>query len=216
MQKDHELQKAVLEQLDFDPSVASSHIGVAVNSGIVTLSGHVPSFSDKVHAETNAGLVKGVKAIVDNLVVELPGHCETADEIVARRAYERLSTNRHVPADRVHVSVEKGTVTLRGDVDWEFQRAAAIYDLQQLNCVRGIRNEVTIKPPVDAAQIDTRIHDALARLGLNTGGNIHVKAKGSDVSLSGFVTSWEERRLAERAAWSLPGVSHVKNEITVN
>ena len=216
MSKDHELQQAILEQLDFDPAVNSSHIGVSVNGGIVTLSGHVPSFSEKVRAETNAGLVKGVKAVVDDLVVELPGHCDTADEVVARKAYERLSTNRHVPIDRVHLSVSEGVVTLRGDVDWEFQRAAAIYDLQQLNCIRGIRNEVMIKPPIDAAEIDTRIHDALTRIGLNSGGNIRVKAKGSDVSLSGFVTSWEERRLAERAAWSLPGVSHVRNEITVN
>lgn len=215
MRKEHELQRAVLEQLDFDPAVNSSHIGVAVRDGVVTLSGHVPSYGDKARAEVAAGLVKGVKAVVDELTVELPGHCETPDEIVARRAYERLATNRHVPVDRIHLSVHEGTVTMRGDVDWEFQRAAAVADLQQLNCIKGVRNEVTIKPPIDAVVVSDTIRDALARLGLNSGDNIEVLAKGSDIALTGRVTSWQERRLAESVAWSLPGVSHVNNRITV-
>jgi osmotically-inducible protein OsmY len=216
MRKDHELQKAVLEQLDFDPAINSSHIGVAVHEGVVTLSGHVPSLGEKVRAETTAGLVKDVKAVVDALTVELPGHCDTPDEVVARRAHERLMSNKNVPRDRIHLSVSEGTVTMRGDVDWEFQRAAALYDLQQLNCVRGVRNEVKIKPPVEAALVTERIHDALTRLGLNSSGGIDVRTKGSDIALSGSATSWQEKRLAENVAWSLPGVSHVENHITVS
>lgn len=216
MRKDHELQKAVLEQLDFDPAINASHIGVAVHDGIVTLSGHVPSTSDKSRAETTAGFVAGVKAVVDDLVVELPGHCETPDEQIAARAWERLASNKNVPVERVRISVKDGVVTLRGDVDWEFQRAAALYDLQQLNCVRGVHNEVAIKPPIEAAIVDKRIHEALERLGLNTRGGIEVKTRGSIVALSGAAASWHEKRLAENVAWSLPGVSHVENNITVN
>ena len=216
MRKDHELQKAVLEQLDFDPAINSSHIGVAVRDGVVTLGGHVPSLSDKARAEATAGMVRGVKAVVDEMAVELPGHCDTPDEIVARRAYERLASNSKVPVDRIHLSVEDGVVTVRGDVDWEYQRAAAVYDLEHLNCVRNIRNELTIKPPIEGTIISSRIHEALERLGLNGSNSIKVETQGSDVALSGEVTSWQERRLAENVAWSLPGVSHVANRISVN
>jgi osmotically-inducible protein OsmY len=216
MRKDHELQKAVLEQLDFDPAINSSHVGVAVRDGVVTLNGHVPSLSDKTRAETSAGMVKGVKAVVDEITVELPGHCETPDEVVARRAYERLSSNSKVPIDRVHMSVEDGIVTVRGNVDWEYQRAAALYDLQHLNCVRGIRNQLTIRPAVEGIVVSDRIHAALERLGLNSGSRIKVETNGSDVALFGAVNSWQEKRLAETVAWSLPGVSHVLNSITVN
>jgi osmotically-inducible protein OsmY len=216
MRKDHELQKAVLEQLDFDPAINSSHIGVAVRDGMVTLGGHVPSLSDKARAEASAGTVKGVKAVVDEITVELPGHCDTPDEIVARRAYDRLASNSKVPVDRIHLSVGDGVVTIRGDVDWEYQRAAALYDLQHLGCVRRLRNEVTIKSPVEGAIISERIHEALERLGLNGGSSIAVETLGSDVALSGAVASWQEKRLAENVAWSLPGVSHVVNRITVN
>ena len=216
MRKEHDLQKAVLEQLDFEPSINASHLGVAVRDGVVTLSGHVPSLAEKAKAEAAACLVKGVKAVVDEITVELPGHCETPDEVVARRAYERLATNKNVPIDRIHLSVAEGVVTMRGDVDWQYQRAAAVADLEQLNCVRGVRNQVTIKPPVKVDIVVERIHEALARLGLNSAGAIEVKTQGSDVALSGYATSWQEKRLAENVAWSLPGVSHVENRITVN
>lgn len=215
MRKDHELQKRVLEQLDFDPAIDSSHIGVAAHDGIVTLTGHVPSYRHKVRAAAAAGIVKGVDGVVDALTVELPGHRETPDEIVARRAHERLAHNADVPIERIHLSVADGVVTLRGDVDWEFQRAAAANDLHQLGCVRGVRNEVTIKPPVEAIEASESVRRALTRCGFGSD-TIDVRTVGSEVRLSGAVTSWSERRLAEEAAWSLPGVSQVDNRITVN
>jgi osmotically-inducible protein OsmY len=216
MRTDHELQKKVLEQLDYDPAINASHVGVVAREGIVTLSGHVSSYSEKMKAEAAAGLVRGVKGVVDTLTVELPGHCDTPDETVVRRAYERLAHNSNVPPDRIHISVSEGVVTLRGDVDWEFQRAAAAYDLQHLRCVRGVRNEVTIRPPVEAAVASEGVHRALSRLGFENDDKIDVQARGSEIRLCGQVTSWSERRLAEEAAWSLPGVSHVDNRLTVN
>lgn len=216
MRKDHDLQKRVLEQLDFDPAIDSSHVGVAARDGIVTLTGHVPSYRHKVRAEAAASLVKGVCGVVDELTVELPGHCETPDEIVARRAYERLSNNSDVPPDRIHVSVTDGVVTLRGSVDWDFQRASAVYDLHQLRCVRSVRSEITIRPPVDAEVVSEGIHQALSRMGFENAAGIGVQTSGSEVRLTGQVPSWNERRRAEEAAWSLPGVSHVDNRITVN
>lgn len=215
MRNDHMLQRDVLAQLDFDPSINASHIGVTARNGIVTLSGHVPSLLEKARAEEIAGRVKGVKGVADEIRVELPGRFETPDETVARRAHERLSSNHAVPIDRLHVSVTDGIVTLRGDVDWQYQREAALYDLRHLSCVRDVRCDVTIKPPVEGVEISRRIHDALERLGLNTGDKIVVKIAGSDVTLAGSVNSWHEKGMAESIAWSVPGVSHVNNHISV-
>ena len=215
MRHDHILQRDVLAQLDFDPAINSSHIGVAVRDGIVTLSGHVPSLLEKSRAEGVAGRVHGVKAVVDEIDVELPGRCESPDELVAQRAYERLSSNLSVPVDRLHISVTDGAVTLRGDVDWQYQREAALQDLRHLDCIRSLRSEVVIKPPVEVADVGRRIHDALERLGLKPGDNIVVRISGSDVTLSGTVNSWHEKGMAEHVAWSIPGVSHVNNSISV-
>lgn len=215
MREDHQLQAAVLEQLDFEPSINSSQIGVAVRDGVVTLSGHVPSFFDKTRAEATAGLVTGVKALVDDIRVDLPGHCETPDEVVARRAYERLASNVTVPIERLHISVKDGVVTLRGEVDWQFQRAAALEDLRHLDCVRDLDDEIRISPSVQASEIHDRIEGAMQRLGLASSDNIAVAAEGSTVTLSGTVVSWRERDVAEGIAWSVPGVSAVINQLTV-
>ena len=157
-----------------------------------------------------------MKAIVDDIRVELPGRCETTDETAARRAYDRLASNLTVPLDRIHIAVEDGVVTLRGDVDWQFQREAAVADLRHLDCVRDIRNEIQLRPPVEASAIAERIRGALGRLGLSSASAIEVEATGSDVRLSGFVPSWHERDVAENVAWSVPGVSRVDNRLTVH
>lgn len=216
MRDDHNLQKTVLEHLDCDPSVNSSHIGVAARDGVVTLMGHVPSVGEKRVAVTIAGQVKGVRAVVDEIVVELPGQFETADEIVAERAHGRLTSNKAVPADRVHLSVEQGVVTLRGEVDWPYQRAAAEEDLLHLDCIRELRNEISVKPPVATESVRERIEEALTRIGAISSDSIRVAANGSRVTLSGSANSWHEKMLAENAAWSVAGVSEVTNEINVD
>lgn len=215
MREDHHLQAAVLEQLDFDPAINSSQIGVAVRDGVVTLSGHVPSFIDKARAETTVGLVGGVKAVVDDIRVDLPGHCETPDEVTAKRAHDRLASNVTVPIERIHISVKDGVVTLRGDVDWRYQREAAIEDLRHLDCVRDLRNEVKISPSVAASEIQDRIVGAMHRLGLASADKVAVETAGSQVTLSGTVVSWREKDVAEDIAWSVPGVSHVENRLAV-
>jgi osmotically-inducible protein OsmY len=215
MRQDHDLQRLVLEHLDFDPSLNASHIGVAVRDGIVTLSGHVPSFSEKVRAEVAAGNVRGVRAVVDEIKVELPGHCDSPDELVGQRAFARLASNTTVPLDRLQLSVKDGVVTVRGEVDWQYQRAAAINDLREISCIRDIRNEILIKPPVQAYAVSDRIRGGFERLGLSRTDTIGVVTRGSEVQLSGTVGSWHERGMAESIAWSVPGVSHVDNQLTV-
>lgn len=216
MRDDHNLKNAVLEHLDCDPSVNSSHIGVAARDGVVTVMGRVPSIGEKRAAVTLAGQVKGVRAVVDQIVVELPGRSETADEIVAERAYGRLSSNKAVPTDRVHLSVEQGVVTLRGEVDWPYQRSAAEEDLMHLDCIRELRNEISVRPPVATESVRERIEEALRRIGAISSDSIHVEADGSRVTLSGSTNSWHEKMLAENAAWSVAGVSAVTNEISVD
>ena len=215
MRNDHQLQNAVLEHLDCNPCINSSHIGVVARDGVVTLTGHVPSFGEKRAAEVAAGQVKGAKAIVDQIVVELPGCCQTTDEQLAERAYARLASNVAVPIERIQISVEEGAVTLRGDVEWQYQRQAAVDDLQHLGCVREVRNEIVIKPPVKPEQVREKICEALSRIGPIDAGNVDIKAEGSRVTLFGTVNSWHERGLAESAAWSVPGVTEVVDDLVV-
>lgn len=215
MREDHKLQAAVQLRLDLDPSINSSHIGVSARDGIVTISGHVPSLLERSAAERGVGQVKGVRAVVNELVVELPGISQTSDEHLAERAYARLASNVSVPLERLHLAVKDGTITLHGDVDWHFQLKAAIDDLELLEGVREIRSDAQIRPPVQAEHVHEKIKQALAGIAPLDADRIDVTAVGSEVTLSGEVTSWHEKGLAESTAWCVPGVSQVTNQITV-
>lgn len=215
MRDDHQLQKAVLEHLDCDPAVNSSRIGVAVRDGVVTLSGRVPSLGEERAALVRAGQVRGVKAIIDQISVELPGECQTSDEVVAEEAYKRLSSNAAVPLDQISLTVEDGVVILRGDVHFAHQRSAAEEDLQRLACIRGIRNEIVIRPPISAENVHRRIHDVLARIAPTNRDSIEVAVDGGRVTLSGIVNSWHEKGVVENAVWSVPGVTEIIDEIMV-
>lgn len=215
MRADHDLQAAVLHQLDFDPSINSSHIGVAARDGVVTLTGHVPSVLERTAAERVAGRVRGVKGVVNGVEIELPGSCLTPDEKIAELAYSRLASNMSVPPDRIHLVVRDGCVTLHGDVDWNYQRVAAVDDLEKLGCIKALKNDIEVRPPVKVDQVQRQIHDVLAAICLVDAERIKVATKGTEVTLSGEVTSWHEKELAEGAAWSTPGVSIVRNHIVV-
>jgi osmotically-inducible protein OsmY len=215
MRADHDLQSAVLHQLDFDPSINSSHIGVTARDGLVTLTGRVLSLAERTAAERVAGKVKGVKGVVNAMEVELPGSRLTSDEKIAELAHSRLASNASIPADRIHLVVRDGRVTLHGDVDWNYQRVAAVEDLEKLGCIKALDCDIQIKPPVKAEQVQHRIHDVLAGISLVDAARIMVSAKGTEVTLSGEVTSWHEKGLAESTAWCTPGVSNVRNHIVV-
>lgn len=215
MREDHNLQSAVQARLDLDPAINSSHIGVSASNGIVTISGHVPSLNEWSAVERAAGQVKGVKAVVNAMSVELAGEGRTSDEQIAARAYSRLASNALVPRDRLHIAVQDGIVTLHGDVDWHFQLRAAINDLELLKGVRQIRTDAQIRPPVEATEVHEKVREALARIAPLDAERIAVHCVGSAVTLTGEVTSWHEKGLAESAAWCVPGVAQVTNKITV-
>jgi osmotically-inducible protein OsmY len=215
MREDHKLQAAVLERLDMNPAINASHIGVAARDRIVTLAGHVPSLLERALAERVAGEVKGVKAVINQVVVELPGFSQTADEKLATQAYSRLVSNVSVPNERLHLAVKDGAITLHGDVDWPFQLQAAVQDLERLTGVREVLSDVQIRPPVKPERVQEKIQQAFAQLSPLDAQRITVTVDGSEVVLTGDVTSWHERGLAESSVWCVPGVSKVTNNLSV-
>jgi len=150
---DTKLQKAVLEELAWEPSVTAAHIGVTANAGIVTLSGHVESFAEKHAAEAAARRVKGVEAVAEEIEVRLAFDAKRSDGQIAAAVINRLDWNVAVPRNAVKVQVESGWITLSGQVDWDFQRTAAAHDVRWLLGVVGVSNQITIKTDANVPQV---------------------------------------------------------------
>ena len=215
MSQDSLLQLAVLAELGWDPSVTASHIGVTANAGVVTLTGHVETYAEKFAAETAARRVKGVKAVAEELEVELPFERARGDDDIAAAVLDRLAWDVAIPSDAVSVKVEQGWIVLTGDVNWYYQKEAAEQDVRRLTGVVGVSNHIQVNPAVDAANISTHIVDALHRSWLLDTSDIRVTAEGGVVRLSGTATSLQDREVAFATAWAAPGVVSVENDILV-
>src|ERR1700730_1574147 len=212
---DLELRKAVESELNFEPSINAAEIGVAAKDGIITLSGNVPSYWEKMAAERAAARVSGVKAVVNEVEVHLPGSSERTDEDIARAALNALQWNVLIPSDRITVKVSKGWVTLEGMVDWQFQKTAAEKAVRKLIGVKGVIDLMELKPSVSKGEVKAAIEGALKRLAEIDPNKIKVENENGKVVLSGTVRSWFEREEAERAAWAAPGVRTVEDRIAV-
>jgi osmotically-inducible protein OsmY len=215
MSRDSQLQQAVIAELGWEPSVDSAHIGVSTHDGVVTLNGHVGNFSQKLAAEKAASRVKGVMAVAEEIDVKLPFDIERGDEAIAAAAIERLAWDSSIPRDAVKVRVEKGWVTLSGEVDWHFQKEAAAQNIRVLHGVVGVSNQLGIKPTVNASNVSDEITHALHRSWFYDPNSIKVTARGGEIKLTGNVTTWNARNLAATTAWSAPGATSVENEIRV-
>ncbi|GBD47812.1 transport-associated protein [Methylopila sp. Yamaguchi] len=202
------------EELEFEPSVNAAHIGVAVRDGVVTLTGHVASYAEKIAAEKATQRVRGVKAIAEEIEVRYPYDGKRSDEEIAKRAVNVLDWNTQVPTS-VKVKVERGWVTLSGVADWQYQREAAEFSVRKLDGVVGVTNTIALKDRPKAADVQKKIEDALKRNAALDAAAIHVTVANDKVSLTGRVHSWQERRIAEQAAWSAPGVKSVDDAISV-
>ena len=213
---DSDIQRDVADELRWDPSLQDDDIAVSVRDGVVTLAGYVKSYLDKWRAERVAARVKGVKAIANDLEVRLPSSSTRPDPEIARAAVDALKWNISVPHDRVKVKVENGWVTLEGDVDWYYQREAAERSVRSLTGVKGVSNLITVRARPTPSDVKEKIKDALQRGAQFDADRITVEVEGSTAILRGKVRSYAEFRDAERAARNAPGITEVRNELTVD
>ena len=215
MKSDMQLQRDVLDELNWDPAVNAAQIRVQVKDGLVTLAGRVESFAEKWAAEGAAKRVSGVKALADEIRVEPTRFRDLTDAEIARAAENALKWHAHVPQDRIKVSVEKGWITLEGEVEKQFEREIALQVVLHLAGVRGVSNQIVLKPQVEPTEVKIKIEAAFQRSAIVDARRITVKAEGGKVILTGTVRTWVEYGDAERAAWAAPGVREVKNLLKI-
>ena len=209
---DLELRQNVMDELEFTPGVDAAHIGVVAANGVITLSGHVPTYAQKSRIEQTVRRVKGVHGIAEEIEVRLFGAAEFSDEDIASRALQTIKWNTFVPENAVQVAVQKGWVTLTGKVEWQFQRQEAFDGARRLAGVKGITNRIEVTPHVSATDVKIRIDNALKRTAEVEASRIRVDVlDGGKVKLQGKIHDWAERAAVERAAWSAPGVCEVQD-----
>jgi osmotically-inducible protein OsmY len=213
---DSSLRQDIIDELDFEPSIDAADIGVAVEDGVATLTGHVPTYAQKITVEDVVRRVKGVKGIAQQIEVRPFGTNRTADDEIAKRALSTISWNTAIPDDAVQVKVQEGWVTLTGKVEWQYQKTAAADAVRDLAGVVGVTNRIEIASRASAFDVKKRIEDALKRNAEIEAQAIRVNVlDGGKITLDGKVHAWSERRAVERAAWSAPGVKVVDDRITI-
>ena len=217
VRSDEQIQRDVLDELGWEAELQPNEIGVAVEDGVVTLTGRVASFSQKWAAERAAQRVRGVLAVANEIEVRLSGSSERTDADIASAAVRALEWDALIPPGNVEVTVSRGWVTLDGQVEWQFQRRAAERAVRRLTGVLGVTNLITVRPTVEPKPSDLkrRIEKALVRSAETDAERIQVKVEGGKVTLEGTVRAWAERDAAERVAWSAPGVTEVDNKIKI-
>jgi osmotically-inducible protein OsmY len=214
MKTDTQLQTDVIDELNFEPSINAAQIGVVAKDGIVTLSGHVHSYSEKWNAERAALRVSGVKALAIEIEVNLLGLSKRTDTDIARAAENVLSWTTFLPNKSVQLIVEDGWITLSGEVEWEYQRAASVDAVRHLTGVTGVSDNITIKAQVNSTVVKSDIEASLKRRASREADEINVSVHGAVVVLTGKVHSWSERDLATHSAWCSPGVRNVEDKMT--
>lgn len=216
MKTDTQLQQDVMAELRWEPSVQAQHIGVEAKDGVITLTGHVMTFQEKYHAEKAARRVVGVRALAMEIDVKLPSSGIRNDSDIANSAKNALQWMSVPLGNKVHVTVEKGWITLTGETEWQFQKLAAAVAVRYLMGVRGVSNQIMLHPGSKISAVKADIEAALVRRAHTDAGKISVEVEGSTLTLTGQVRNWTERDTASAAAWGTPGVTSVIDKMTVN
>jgi osmotically-inducible protein OsmY len=216
MSDDTQLQSSVLAELKWRPSVDSAHIGVTADDGIVTLTGQVQHYTEKLAAENAAKDVLGVKGIANDIKVEPEGSLKQSDKDIAAAAIGALKWDYEVPDGKVKVVVNDGWVKLDGTVDWQFQRDAADRCVRYLRGVVGVTNEISIKPSAKWIDVKIKIEDAFRRNADLDARRISVVTSDGRVTLTGTVRTWSERDAAVSSAWAAPGVTRVEDDLVIS
>ena len=216
MLADSKIKQDVEEELQFDPDIDATDIAVSVNSGVVTLTGFVRSYLQKMEAEADAKRVAGVLGVVNDIEVRLPNIDQRPDPEIAREAIAQIKNELPNAWDKIRVVVRKGWVTLEGEVEWNHQRERAEDAVKRVVGVSGVTNSIEVKPRTAPVEIKRKIEEALRRSAELDASRINVETNGDEVILTGTVRSWAERQDAERAAWWAPGVKAVRNNIIVS
>lgn len=216
MKSDVDLKKDVVAELEWDPAINATNIGVAAKNGVVTLSGHLETYAEKAAVQKAVQRVAGVQAMALELDVKLDPSHKRSDTEIAAAAEQSFHWHALIPSDRLQVVVEKGWVTLRGEVDWEYQRQNAEKAVRNLTGVVGVSNSIALKPATTPSDVNSRIKAALMRQADDESRKIEVTVKGATVTLRGTVHSWAERAAAYSAAFAAPGVSSVVNELKIS
>ena len=215
MKTDAQLKDDVIEELRWDPQISDADvIGVGVKDGAVILSGQAPSYAEKMAAAQAAERVTGVKAVANDLNVQLSGAPRDDVDITEAIAHV-LEWNVQVPEDRVHATVEHGWVTLDGDVDHDYQRREVERMVRHVRGVIGLLNNITVRPPANPAQVETLIEEMLKRQAEADALHIRVEVSDRTARLYGQVHSLQEATAAQAAAASAPGVASVESHLVI-
>jgi osmotically-inducible protein OsmY len=210
---DEQIRTDVIDELKWDPQVQANEIGVSVKDGVVTLTGWVDSYLKKWRAEEDVLRLAGVKAVANDIEVKLA--TERTDSDIAAAAVRGLEWDPGIPAGKITVSVSKGWVTLKGDVEWQYQKLDAERVVRRLWGVKGVTNLIAVKPEATPSELKRKIEQALLRSAEVDAKSITVEVQGSKAILRGKVRSWAEKRQAEQAAWLAPGITSVENKIDI-
>jgi osmotically-inducible protein OsmY len=215
MKRNEDLQKDVQDAIKWEPLLNAAEIGVIAKDGIVTLTGTVDSYAKKLEAEDAAKNVAGVKALVEKIEIKMESSAKNGDTEIAKDVLDSFKWNWEIPKDKVKVKVEKGWVTLEGELGWNYQKEAAKRSVNNIIGVKAVTNKITIKSETHDEIEKKDIEYALVRNSSLDSEDISVKVSGNNVTLKGIVHSFYERGEAERIAWNAPGVWTVDNELVI-